>query len=154
MLRRIEVCAEGTPLRPCQQAAHRLFALLDRRCPAALAPGALTLISAGPHISAALHAAHFDAPDATDVMTFPVDDSPWQVGTLVLCPEVILRQARAYGATPTREATRYLIHGWLHLIGCDDAEPAQRRALRFREQALLALAARWRALVPLRRDRR
>lgn len=81
----------------------------------------------------------------TDVITFSYGDSPAAVcGEVFTCPAVAATQARRFRAPLRSELARYVIHGLLHLRGYDDEDPAQRRRMKARENALLkrALARR------------
>ncbi len=72
----------------------------------------------------------------TDVLTFPLGDA----GDAVLCGEVVIsadtaRQvARRLGHSARAEAALYLIHGLLHLCGCDDRRAKDRKRMRAREE--------------------
>lgn len=55
---------------------------------------------------------------ATDVLSFAALE-PDSLGELVLCPEVLKRQAREHGLTYQRELGYMLLHGILHLLGYD-----------------------------------
>ena len=50
---------------------------------------------------------------ATDVLSFPYRDS----GEVVLCPNIIRKNAKEYGLPFEKELARILIHGLLHLLG-------------------------------------
>ncbi|MCI1749031.1 MAG: rRNA maturation RNase YbeY [Acidipropionibacterium sp.] len=75
----------------------------------------------------------------TDVLSFPMDElrAPADgeappngvLGDIVLCPEVTARQAAENGRTPDGEAEYLLIHGLLHLLGHDHAEPEEKRVM-------------------------
>jgi len=52
---------------------------------------------------------------ATDVLSFLYD----QGGEIVLCFEVIKKNARKFGLSAKTELLRSLIHGMLHLLGYD-----------------------------------
>lgn len=93
---------------------------------------------------AAVHRRWLGVPGPTDVITF--DLSPGKVGPLqagvlagdiVVSTETARRMARAVGWTPRQEVAYYLIHGVLHLTGYDDHTPADRRAMRARERAVM-----------------
>jgi len=58
----------------------------------------------------------------TDVITF-------HHGEIVIGAEVALRQAEEYGEPLGRELLRYLIHGFLHLAGHEDADEGDRRRM-------------------------
>ena len=60
-----------------------------------------------------------------------VDEDPPSglLGDIVLCPTVTARQAAENGRTPDGEAEYLLIHGLLHLLGHDHAEPEEKRVM-------------------------
>lgn len=82
------------------------------------------------------HERFMDLPGPTDVMSFPMDElqSPrddeeppmGMLGDIVLCPQVTARQAAENGREPDAEAEYLLIHGLLHLLGHDHAEPGEK----------------------------
>lgn len=55
---------------------------------------------------------------ATDVLSFDSMD-PSSLGELVLCPEVLKRQAKEHKLTYQQELGYMLLHGVLHLLGYD-----------------------------------
>ena len=55
---------------------------------------------------------------ATDVLSFDSMD-PSSLGELVLCPEVLKKQAKEHGLTFQKELGYMLLHGILHLLGYD-----------------------------------
>ncbi len=83
----------------------------------------------------AYHEKYMDEPGPTDVLSFPMDEirppsgneEPPQglLGDIVLCPAVTSRQAAENGRTAEQEADYLLIHGLLHLLGYDHAEPEE-----------------------------
>ena len=86
-----------------------------------------------------LHRQWMDEPGPTDVMSFPMDDllpgSPEGprplgiLGDIVLCPSVAERQAEQAGHAPEDEVDLLLVHGMLHLLGHDHAEPEEHRVM-------------------------
>ncbi|MGL5406359.1 MAG: rRNA maturation RNase YbeY [Propionibacteriaceae bacterium] len=82
------------------------------------------------------HVRFMDLPGPTDVMSFPMDElrpprkgeEPpiGMLGDIVLCPAVTERQASEHGRTAEAEAEYLLIHGLLHLLGYDHAEPEEK----------------------------
>ena len=82
---------------------------------------------------AQLHEEWMDLPDATDVMSFPMDElrpgtpeapSPeGLLGDIVICPHVAAVQASAGGHSTEDEILLLLTHGLLHLLGFDHEEP-------------------------------
>ena len=85
------------------------------------------------------HERFMDLPGPTDVMSFPMDelrqpeedeDPPMGLlGDIVLCPQVTERQAADNGRAPEAEAEYLLIHGLLHLLGHDHAEPEEKAVM-------------------------
>lgn len=85
------------------------------------------------------HERFMDLPGPTDVMSFPMDElrSPAEdedppmglLGDIVLCPQVTERQAADNGREPDAEAEYLLIHGLLHLLGHDHAEPEEKAVM-------------------------
>lgn len=87
----------------------------------------------------AYHEKFMDEPGPTDVLSFPMDElrAPDDdeeppvglLGDIVLCPEVTAAQASENGRTPDEEADYLLVHGLLHLLGHDHAEPAEKKVM-------------------------
>ena len=87
----------------------------------------------------AYHEKFMGLPGPTDVLSFPMDElrvpadgqtPPTGVlGDIVLCPAVTARQAPENGRTSDGEAEYLLIHGLLHLLGHDHAEPEEKRIM-------------------------
>lgn len=85
------------------------------------------------------HVRFMGLPGPTDVLSFPMDelraprddeDPPAGVlGDIVLCPSVTERQAAETGRTPAGEADYLLVHGILHLLGHDHAEPDEKKVM-------------------------
>lgn len=89
----------------------------------------------------------------TDVLAFPMDElRPGRVneeleegvlGDIALCPEVAQRQAEAAGHSLTDESDLLTVHGILHLLGYDHAEPEEHQEMFGLQDRLLR---EWRAL--------
>lgn len=85
------------------------------------------------------HVRFMDLPGPTDVLSFPMDEmrAPIQgeepprglLGDIVLCPAVTQRQAAENGRRPDEEAEYLLVHGLLHLLGHDHAEPEEKAVM-------------------------
>ncbi|MDO5534681.1 MAG: rRNA maturation RNase YbeY [Propionibacteriaceae bacterium] len=81
------------------------------------------------------HQRFMGLPGPTDVLSFPMDElrPPSEdeepplglLGDVVLCPTVTAAQAAENGRTPESEADYLLVHGLLHLLGFDHAEPEE-----------------------------
>ena len=99
-----------------------------------------------------LHGKWMDLPGPTDVMSFPMDElrpgrdgqepADGVLGDIVLCPSVAGRQAVEAGHATEEELLLLLIHGILHLLGYDHAEPeAKREMFEFQRTLLLTFLA-------------
>jgi len=85
------------------------------------------------------HERFMDLPGPTDVLSFPMDElrPPSDdeepplglLGDVVLCPAVTAAQAAENGRTPESEADYLLVHGLLHLLGYDHAEPEEKATM-------------------------
>lgn len=85
------------------------------------------------------HLRFMDLPGPTDVLSFPMDqlraplddEEPPRglLGDIVLCPAVTERQAAENGRRPDDEAEYLLVHGLLHLLGHDHAEPDEKAVM-------------------------
>jgi len=82
-----------------------------------------------------------DHKGATDVLAFPMDDSPGPdrlLGEIVVSAETAVAEAARRGIPADAELALYTVHGLLHLLGYDDQAPADRRRMRRAERAALA----------------
>jgi len=59
------------------------------------------------------------------------------LGDIVICPEVLLREARAQHKAPRAHWMHLYVHGVLHLIGHDHEHSAQARRMEQREVRVL-----------------
>jgi len=94
-----------------------------------------------------LHVRWMDEPGPTDVLSFPMDElrpgrdgEPTPAGLLgdvVLCPAVAMEQARAAGHSTAEELLLLTVHGILHLLGYDHAEPAEEKEMFALQRRLL-----------------
>ena len=98
----------------------------------------------------------------TDVLAFPMDDDvvlggrqpdqggrgpgapaeagepPSLIGDVVICPEVAASQAPEHGWATEDELALLVVHGVLHLLNYDHADPREHAAMQRRERELLA----------------
>jgi len=121
--------------------------------------GHLDLIFTDPEAMAELNRTHLGAEGPTDVLAFPLDgpdlvagvigpgpaaesgvgDSPQpHLGDVVICPEVARRQAAEHTGTYDAEMTLLVVHGILHVLGHDHAEPIETALMQGRERVHLA----------------
>jgi len=100
-----------------------------------------------------------DSSGPTDVLAFPMDEfdaergpghvpghvpgnSPALLGDVVLCPVVAKQQARQAGHGMADELHLLTVHGVLHLLGYDHADPEEEREMFALQNRLLRT---WRA---------
>jgi probable rRNA maturation factor len=108
----------------------------------------------------------------TDVLAFPIDasgidvdagpgpekrgpdrpdpdlsDQPLLLGDVVVCPAVAAEQAEDHAGTLDDELALLVVHGVLHVLGHDHAEPEETARMRRRERDLLE-ALHWRGPAP------
>lgn len=115
-------------------------------------PGELSVVFLTDPALAKIHADFMDDPTATDVITFEGDaptglsgeicvsaDTAWRYveGPASVGPRSIRRSTlqNAFAA----ELTLYVVHGWLHLAGYDDLQPAKKRRMRAAEARAMRL---------------
>jgi probable rRNA maturation factor len=89
-----------------------------------------------------------DADGPTDVLAFPMDeltpgdvtDEPVEgyLGDLALCPQVAARQASEHQHETRDEIDLLCVHGILHLLGYDHAEPDEHQEMFGLQTRLLA----------------
>lgn len=86
-----------------------------------------------------LHVQWMDEPGPTDVLSFPMDElrpgtdeevtPAGLLGDIVLCPEVAASQAETAGHSTLDELQMLTVHGLLHLLGFDHAEPDEEKEM-------------------------
>jgi probable rRNA maturation factor len=91
----------------------------------------------------------------TDVLAFPMDElrpglvneEPEEgvLGDLVLCPDVAARQGETAGHGAEAEVELLTVHGILHLLGYDHAEPEEHKVMFGLQDEILAA---WRSSGP------
>lgn len=87
---------------------------------------------------------------STDVITFDYLDrkaggltvEPSLFGEIFICIDDAVAQARQFRTSCPSELARYIIHGFLHLKGFDDTNPAARRKMKREENRLLRQVSR------------
>ena len=139
---------ELLPLDVDRWAAHA-DAVLDAQD----ARGALTVTFVDIADIAELNAEHMGKEGPTDVLSFPLDDGdvvpgvPALLGDVVVCPEVALAQFADHAGTFDDEIALLIVHGILHVLGHDHAEPDEADVMRARELELLT-ALHWHGPAP------
>lgn len=133
------------------------IALLDENagkflggCP----PGELSVVFLSDNALAKIHADFMNDPTATDVITFEGDAASGLAGEICVSADTAWKYVGAALAPTSRakspqaatlqnkfatELTLYLVHGWLHLAGYDDLQPAKKRRMRAAEARAMKL---------------
>jgi probable rRNA maturation factor len=73
----------------------------------------------------------------TDVMAFPLEQSPGLEGEIYVNLDRARSQAKEYGVSGWNEIVRLVIHGTLHLVGYDDRSPRAAVRMRQRQEMLV-----------------
>jgi probable rRNA maturation factor len=101
----------------------------------------LSMVLVDTSTMADLHMRWMDLPGPTDVMSFPMDEvapggrpdapapGPSLLGDIVLCPEFAMKQAETAGHSLGHELALLTVHGVLHLLGYDHAEPDEEKEM-------------------------
>jgi len=86
-----------------------------------------------------LHGKYLGDEAPTDVISFVLERGPSSLeGEVIVSGQTAASAAPQYGWPAEDELLLYVIHGTLHLTGCDDGTPEAREEMRRREQAHLA----------------
>jgi len=67
----------------------------------------------------------------------PITDVPLLLGDVVVCPAVAARNAPTHAGTYDDELALLIVHGILHVLGMDHAEPEETKVMQARERELL-----------------
>ena len=109
----------------------------------------LSMVLLDTNAMADLHMRWMDLPGPTDVMSFPMDElepggrpdapepGPSMLGDIVLCPQFAAGQAEAAGHSLGQELALLTVHGVLHLLGYDHAEPDEEKEMFALQRQLL-----------------
>ncbi len=121
----------------------------------------LTILFVDETTMADYHERFLDEPGPTDVMAFPMDEElppsgrspdngdrgpgapategepPAILGDVMVCPAFAAREAGARGVDVVDEISLLVVHGVLHLLNYDHAEPSEEAVMQARQRALL-----------------
>ncbi len=166
MNRTVAIANAHPRLHCARRALEKTVAVLDAHaekflggCP----PGELSIVFLTDPALAQIHADFMNDSTATDVITFEGRPEAGLAGEICVSADtaaryVALLEGRAPAsprartplmARPRRssavqtafstELTLYVVHGWLHLAGYDDLQPAKKRRMRAAERRAMAL---------------
>jgi probable rRNA maturation factor len=108
---------------------------------------------------ARIHGDFMNDPTATDVITFEGNPIARQAGEICVSADTAARFVGVASGLSARaslqnkfsaELTLYIVHGWLHLAGYDDLQPAKKRRMRGAEKRAMALLRTFRAIPSFR----
>ncbi|HLF10952.1 MAG TPA: rRNA maturation RNase YbeY, partial [Gammaproteobacteria bacterium] len=114
------------------------------RAIADLAQGELTIRIVAESESAELNSRYRRKQGPTNVLAFPSEapavsaEELLPLGDLVICAQVVAREAREQGKSLEAHWAHIVIHGALHLIGYDHETEPEAQAMEERERELLA----------------
>lgn len=121
-----------------QHVIHSLDANAERFA-GGLPEGELSLVFLSDAALAQLHAEFLNDPSTTDVITFEATPGMGSAGEICVSVDTAELYAQEHGHEFSEELTLYIVHGWLHLAGYDDLQPAKKRRMRAAEKRALAL---------------
>jgi probable rRNA maturation factor len=117
----------------------------------------MSLLFVTEEVMAELNKRFMDADGPTDVLACPIDGGRWPdsgstgpdreppevtelpmlLGDVVVCPALAARQAPDHAGSYDDELALLVVHGVLHVLGMDHAEPEETAAMQARERELL-----------------
>lgn len=91
---------------------------------------------------AELNAAHMRHSGPTDVLSFPMleydhERRAFHLGEVIVSLDTARREARERGLPPDEELARYMVHGFLHLLGYDDDTRAHAKEMEAIQEKIL-----------------
>ncbi len=75
----------------------------------------------------------------TDIITFASNAGTQINGDIFIAPATVQSNAAEYGCSYDEELHRVMVHGLLHLCGCDDKTPSAQQQMRAAEDRALKL---------------
>ena len=101
--------------------------------------GELSLVFLDDATLARLHGQFLNDPSSTDVITFEGDPTLGTAGEICVSADTAAAYAKKHRHSFSTELTLYVVHGWLHLAGYDDLQPAKKRVMRRAEARAMKL---------------
>ena len=80
----------------------------------------------------------FECDNIDDEFSSVSDDEPYELGDIVIAPDIAERQTAEFGTTFSDELSLLITHGLLHLCGWDHMQDEEAEAMEAREQELLS----------------
>ena len=74
---------------------------------------------------------------ATNVLSFLIDNQPSLIGDLVLCHDIVKKEAKMYKKKIKDHYMHLVLHGFLHLIGYDHIEKHEQKRMESLEIKIL-----------------
>ena len=151
--------------RPRLRKLKAAFSLRRSTISSVCPPGELSLVFLTDPALARIHADFMGDPTATDVITFAGDPTAGLAGEICVSADTAARfvglplvgkprpgrrEAPALKRSFATELTLYLVHGWLHLAGYDDLQPAKKRRMRAAEKRAMAVLQQAKAVPAFR----
>ena len=125
---------QGLPLRPQIRAWARAALDADE-----IRGGQITIRFVDANEGQALNRDYRGKDYATNVLSFPYETEPVVCGDLVLCPQVVAREASEQQKTLEAHYAHLIVHGLLHLQGYDhEAGPQDALEMEDLERRVLA----------------
>ena len=90
------------------------------------------------HEARALNSQYRGKDYATNVLTFPITESPILMGDIVICAPVVAAEAIAQNKSITAHFAHLIVHGMLHLSGFDHETEPQAELMEALEVQILA----------------
>lgn len=156
-MRSVEISNQHPRLRFDRRAVARVIHALDAHHARLATPasvlandGELSIAFMTDPALAKLHGDFLDDPSTTDVITFEGNAALGTAGEICVSADTALAYAKHHRRDFSSELTLYVIHGWLHLAGYDDLQPAKKRAMRRAEGRAMALLERSHAVPKFR----
>lgn len=142
MPRTLDIHNAHPRLRLDKKAVARVVEILDAHrarflggCP----DGELSLAFMTDAKLAKLHGDFLDDPTTTDVITFEGEPAFGVAGEICVSADTALAYSKTHDSYFSEELTLYVVHGWLHLAGYDDLQPAKKRKMRAAEARAMKL---------------
>jgi len=113
------------------------LAMAHPRCASAEGAPAIALVLTDDGQMRAFNRDYRGRDKATNVLAFP-SDAPGELGDILLAYETIAREAAQQGKPVTAHLTHLLVHGALHLLGYDHAQPDAAKQMEALEISILS----------------